>query len=306
MNKSILSIFLFFASVFCAADAIAQEGCPSPSSATASVTFKRKVFGLMEGNFTVNSQGKKVQFSKGNLQATTTDLGTTWTWAFAAHQWDYVGNATANNAINGYGTVSTNGTVDLFCWVGASASDQMTGAAQYGICNSRTNNDYGNQHPESLLHDWGSLMGDGWRTLSSGEWYYLLSGRTPGNRVNGVSNVRFHRANINTDTTPVAGDIVFPDDANLGEVPGVTWGNPTTCTAAGWVALEEAGCVFLPYSGWQGMWSYENTGTGACYWGTDSQASAGAYVINISNGSASTAPLVRYCRASVRLVQDVE
>ena len=94
--------------------------------------------GTINGKFTINASGNQVYFSQGNLQATTTDLGVNWTWAFATNQWDYIGYATANNSINGDGTVSTNGTVDLFGWVGASSI--WTGAAQYGISNSLEDN----------------------------------------------------------------------------------------------------------------------------------------------------------------------
>lgn len=94
--------------------------------------------GTINGKFTINASGNQVYFSQDNLQATTTDLGVNWTWAFATNQWDYIGYATANNSINGDGTVSTNGTVDLFGWVGASST--WTGAAQYGISNSLEDN----------------------------------------------------------------------------------------------------------------------------------------------------------------------
>ena len=94
--------------------------------------------GAINGKFTINASGNQVYFSQGNLQATTTDLGVNWTWAFATNQWDYIGYATANNSINGDGTVSTNGTVDLFGWVGASST--WTDAAQYGISNSLEDN----------------------------------------------------------------------------------------------------------------------------------------------------------------------
>lgn len=60
--------------------------------------------GAISGKFTINGNGDKVFFAKGNLQATTTDNGASWTWAFATNQWDYVGNAVANNAINGNGS----------------------------------------------------------------------------------------------------------------------------------------------------------------------------------------------------------
>lgn len=38
--------------------------------------------GAIKGKFSVGA-GQQVYFAKGNLLATTTDLGTTWSWAFA-------------------------------------------------------------------------------------------------------------------------------------------------------------------------------------------------------------------------------
>lgn len=43
---------------------------------------------------------KAIQY-EGNQQATTTDNDANWTWGFAEHQYDYVGNAAANISING-------------------------------------------------------------------------------------------------------------------------------------------------------------------------------------------------------------
>ena len=72
--------------------------------------------GAINGLFTINASGDQVWFSQGNLQAITTDNGSSWSWAFATNQYDKIGNATANTRINGNGTVSDNGTVDLFGW----------------------------------------------------------------------------------------------------------------------------------------------------------------------------------------------
>ena len=43
--------------------------------------------GAVDGLFTINDQGGKVYFSKGNLQY----QASTNTWRFAEHQWDHVG-----------------------------------------------------------------------------------------------------------------------------------------------------------------------------------------------------------------------
>ena len=69
--------------------------------------------GGIDGLFSVSAT-KKVFFSKGNLRATTNDNGSSWTWSFAVFQGDAVGMAAANTTINGNGTVSVNGSVDLF------------------------------------------------------------------------------------------------------------------------------------------------------------------------------------------------
>jgi hypothetical protein len=226
---------------------------------------------------------KKVFFSPGNLQATTTNMGESWTWYFAANQWACIGNNSANIKINGEGTVSENGTVDLFAWVGASNTTWSgdlgsTGnAAMHGITNTTTMgnaSDYGNTISESLKSDWGETIDDGnvWRTLTKDEWTYVLSSRKSGSTVNGISNARVTYANI---TEPnVNGIILFPDGVTI-EASEATWGtinsdsNPTRtlCTTAQWDALEAKGCVFLPEAGYRryfgGKWEYV---TGDYYW----------------------------------------
>ena len=124
---------------------------------------------VIKGKFSV-SPTKQVYFSKGNLQATTTDLGAHWTWAFAEHQWDKVGAVAANTSITSNKTVSTNGTVDLFTW--------STAETALGI-SVKTNGNITNTFVE-----WGEQadvtknIGTGWRTLTGGQWDYLFNTRT--------------------------------------------------------------------------------------------------------------------------------
>ena len=206
----------------------------------------------LPGAFSVGGD-KVVYFSKANLQATTADNGSTWTWGFAENQWDYVGNNTANNAINGGGTVSSNGPVDLFAW---SSTDNN----YFGINNSINEADYSGD-----FKDWGAKKGSDWRTLTINEWQYLLEERNPGSSSANYTNYpRYTNAQILTDGTApqkdIKGIILFPDDFNDGgeSIDGVTWGSinpsffssyPTTCTTAGWATLESMGCVFLPSAG---------------------------------------------------------
>lgn len=219
--------------------------------------------GELNGLFTINASGDKVQFSQGNLQATYN--GSAWSWAFATNQWDYIGGA--NNKINGNGTVSANGTVDLFGWVGASSS--WTGAAMYGISNStatNAENGYGTVADEALKSDWGNTIGAGWRTLSSNEWKYILSDRASGSTVNDISNARYTHATINTDGTSVNGIILFPDGVTIANDEATSWGSVngnsawgTRCTSAQWAALAAKGCVFLPAAGMRDGASVSNT-----------------------------------------------
>jgi hypothetical protein len=105
--------------------------------------------GALPGKFTVAS-GKQVYFSKGNLQAVFASAGSTCTWQFAEHQWDYIGGRTSggseqitgNNFINGNGSVSAAGTVDIFGW--------STVSTTFGIHNSQNNSTY-----SGSFRDWG-------------------------------------------------------------------------------------------------------------------------------------------------------
>ncbi len=203
--------------------------------------------GTVSGKFSID-ESSVVYFSKGNLQATTADLGANWTWGFAANQWNTIGNVAANNAISGNGTVSANGTVDLFGW--------STSTTKYGIHNGTNSNisDYAGD-----FKDWGTTMGDGWFTLSKEQWHCLLNTRTGDKAatVNSVADCRYTKATINTDGTAVKGMILFPDGGTFAASEFTEVGSPnaedvdytTTCTTAQWNALQAKGCVFLPAAG---------------------------------------------------------
>lgn len=283
-------------------------------------TLKMSTTGALTGRFTINAGNDKVYFSQGNLQATTADLGANWSWAFAANQWDNIGNTKANTSINGNGTVSANGTVDLFGWVGAS-NTTWSGAAQYGISYSTTSNStdtYGNVANEALKSDWGNTIGTGWRTPTNEEWYYLFNTRTTGGTVFGTSSARYAHATINTDGTSVNGIILFPDDVDIdasevttaGTVNDVSdWG--TKCTSAEWTTLEAKGCVFLSAAGYrEGGSTVYNVGSKGYYWSNTSYYTSPeyhAYTVYFSNSE--NRPDYNHDRKygrSVRLVRNVE
>ena len=317
-----------------------------------SITAKVEIIpdGAIKGKFTINADGKQVYFSKGNLQATTTDLGANWSWGFAANQWDYVGGAdyntsttewsgtkTGNNFINGNGTMSENGTVDLFNWVGASAPSYYisTAPAYYGISNIYSPlSAYGNTANEKLMHDWGECIGAGWRTLTMDEWKWILgplSSPNPGTNcrlgstVNSTENARFSPATVNTDGTGVKGLILFPDGLTIANIEGVTWGpinnipdvgtNCTNCTTAGWAALAAKGCVFLPVTSFrfnQEQNSVDIPINLGFYWSATGKGENTAYSILFSRRDKSFADTMEYkdrnrtYGCAVRLVYDIE
>ena len=228
--------------------------------------------------FSVNSaRTTRVIFAPGNLQATTTDLGATWIWSFAEHQYDYMGSGagSANGLItDDEGNVSANGTVDLFL-----PSNSAKG--HYGITKSCAQGsfiDWGKISTFSykgVTKDYGSTY---WRTLYGGD----DNSTTKGPELTCVfkyrgGSYRFTLAKVNTDATAVNGIILFPDNYEGSALPaGVdikhlneqnfsgVWSNCTTCTSAGWLELEKAGCVFLPASG-----KRSNGGTSIDYVGTE-------------------------------------
>lgn len=255
-------IFTFFVALLCAGTMMAFEGA-------------------LNGAFTINASGDRIQFSQGNLQY----VGT---WQFAENQWDIIGDAQADD------------NRDLFGWGTGDAPNKV----------STDNNDYAD------FVDWGvnpitngGNEANAWRTLTSDEWAYILSTRATGVTVNSTDNARFTLANINTDATSVFGLIIFPDVFAGAATAGVTWGtinaadnNPTSCTSAGWAALEVAGAVFLPAAGGRYGTDVDDVGYGY-YWSATPSGTNYAYSLSFySYGLYPQDYNYRYCGFSVRLV----
>ena len=208
----------------------------------------------INGKFTINASGNQVYFSQGNLRATYN--GTAWSWGFAAHQYDYIGNAAGNTSINGNGTLSDNGTVDLFSW----SSEQ----SYYGINTSENNSYY-----TGTFSDWGNnvIGGDAantWRTLTSAEWTYLFNTRTT------TSGYRYVLAMVNGR----GGVILLPDDwdtsnyslYNYNDYAYVNYSS-NDISSTDWANIFEAhGAVFLPAAGDRsGKYVYD-VGQAGYYW----------------------------------------
>jgi uncharacterized repeat protein (TIGR02543 family) len=256
--------------------------------------------GGIDGLFSVSAT-KKVYFSKGNLRAT---YDGSWTWSFADHQYDAVGNAAANTSINGNGTVEANGSVDLFGWVGDSSG--FTGEAAFGISNSTTVSDYGTGDGEALKSDWGTnaisnggnVANYGWRTLTKDEWNYVVSARADADSKKGAATV-----------SGVKGWILLPDAWTLPAGASFTArcanGYTTnTYTAEQWAVMESAGAVFLPVTGLRNVSSmiYPDEGR---YWSATVCSNHAAYDAKLTDSSfVGNANETRYRAAAVRLAKD--
>jgi len=274
------------------------------------VTLETLYEGSLTGLFTINSSGDQVRFSEGNLQAVFESAGSSCTWKFADNQWNYVGNAVANNSINASGSVSDAGAVDLFGWNGASSSED-----NYGINNSVTDSDYGSTSGEGLKHDWGhnSIYGGGnaadvWYTPVRSELEYIISSRDA-STINGTANARFARARINS----VRGLLLFPDSFALPS--SITLKNVNDASSAAnygdnafsndnWALLEDAGVVFLPAAGYREGNTILKADEYGRYW---TQTNGGAKSVSVYfTGSTVAAAngFNRHYGAAVRLVQN--
>ena len=260
--------------------------------------------GAINSLFSV-SANKQVYFSQGNLQATTSDLGVNWTWAFATNQWDYIGEAAANNSISGDGTVSENGTVDLFGW--------STVATYYGINDDQDNGTYSGD-----FKDWGGLtIGSDapgtWRTLTKDEWTYLFNGRSE----KGVEN-RFAKAYLDTNSDGIGdvhGVILLPDNythpSGLNPIDGIndtgsTSYNSNNYNEEQWAQMEANGAVFLAAAGYRGI-SFSYVGERGYYWSSteDELATTQAFMMNFSSGNLfPSRSNQKHYGNSVRLVSD--
>ena len=218
--------------------------------------------GAINGRFSVSSD-MKVYFSKGNLQYLCS-AGTPY-WKFADSQWDYFGISTGQNSASQ--TVDR----DLFGW-GTSGYHNPDDRYNrnyypYSTSTSNVNNSYNtwgygpstnmadlNLTGTSENYDWGvynAIYNGGnvagqWRTLTSGEWEYVVYTRITS------SGIRFAMAQV----AGVNGLILLPDNWNESIYALNNTNQPkarfssNVIDASEWRnTLEVKGAVFLPASG---------------------------------------------------------
>jgi hypothetical protein len=244
--------------------------------------------GTISGKFTINSSGKQVYFSKGNLQY----QASTNTWRFADQQWNYVGGSdcygvhygNVSGSSNSYVSPTYSGWIDYFGFgtsgwdngniyyhpydVG-SESTSWQGEINYGfgpladLTGDFANADWG---VYNAISNGGNRPGL-WRTLSHSEWEYVLKGR---------NGSRFAFAKVNE----VYGFLLLPDDWNTSTYNLNNINSPecpldaNVISLSAWATLEAKGVVFLPCGGWSnyspdfvgGNVEVKCPGTGVMYW----------------------------------------
>ena len=251
--------------------------------------------GALPGAFTINENGDKIQFAKGNLQY----QASTNTLRFAVNQYDTIGGV-----VNKKASASYDGWIDLFCWGTGDMPYRRGGLAE----------DY------KVFTDWGvNAISNGgnianiWRTLTYDEWKYLFFGRTNAatlfalGSVNGVNGVIL----LPDNWTPPAG-VSFVASTTQGLIdqgyylyfgPYKDHFTDNTYTEAQWNVMEVAGAVFLPAAGkidgLDGLYSAWN----GYYWSATQHDYEQAYYIDFSNGALDARfRRYKYDRLSVRLV----
>ena len=275
----------------------------------------------LRGEFTVNDSGKKVRFSQGNLQAVGTTASSPdggWTWQFATNQYTAIKNNTANTDITGRGTISADGTVDLFGY----STDHYNNF--FGIIKSKRDNYYSDGPTRGAFVDWGvnSISGcaaNYWYTMAKSNWEYLLNTR---------ESPKFAKVSVNG----VDGLLLFPDNfswnaTTMGGVPAtvddkISNYNTTNCAISleKWNVLEASGVVFLPGTGYRPQ--NENTVVNlnparGYYWFCDSNGTQSGSGSTYDNNStfyfyfgqgdiwATTYTMTKRAGVAVRLVHDV-
>ncbi len=210
--------------------------------------------GAIRAEFSV-SDSTKVYFSQGNLQY----QASTNTWRFAENQWDYVLAYYRNSSFNDFW-------IDLFGW----------GTTGY---NGKKISNGGNQAGQ-------------WRTLTSSEWNYLISGRAQANRLMGHGRVN----NVN-------GLILLPDSWATETPSSVRF----TYDPDEWAVMQSYGAVFLPAVGYRDGAAVSDVGSYGLYWSSSADGGNEAYCLDFNSTFVNTYYYgYRFYGLSVRLVQDVK
>ena len=241
--------------------------------------------GALAGEFSVSAT-KKVRFSKGNLQCIMADT----IWRFADNQWETIGKRNTN--IETWGD-----TIDLFGW---SSPNNY-----YGITMSENDNDY-----DGLFVEWGTLIGDNWRTLSGAEWNYLVRSRNNHEILIAVGSVNgINGCIILPDTWIIPQGISF-NSGTAAKASVDAYSTVNTYSKEEWKKMEDAGAIFLPAASIRRGAYYDSNlhQYFGRYWGSTRTYETTGQAHSFGYDSSLIDPQydVPHYGFSVRLVQDVE
>ena len=216
---------------------------------------------LVKGEFTVAPGGRKVYFSRGNLQY----QASTNTWRFAENQWDMIGEDNENISPN------YDGWIDLFGW----GTSGFNGKNPYMTSKERADYGDGENDIARTNYDWGvyNKISNGgnnagmWRTLTISEWEYILHGRPHGGNLWSKGRV-----------DGIEGLILLPDewDYSIGFSPRSEGWKTNDYTLDEWSIMEAHGAVFLPAAGYRGGTDVNYVGFDGRYWSSSAGDSYGA------------------------------
>ena len=248
--------------------------------------------GGLGGKFSVGDD-KQVYFSQGNLQY----QASTQAWQFAENQWEHIGN-NPGNTVTGEARATQSDWIDLFGWGTSGHNNDPYMTDQTGNYGDGANDIAGTQY------DWGvkNAISNGgnvankWRTLTSGEWTYLLKTRTTS------SGLRYAMAQVQG----VNGLVLLPDNWSTSTYTFSST-NPSISNE-NWSKIEAAGAVFLPVTGYRMVYEMYYADLYGNYWSSSttsgSTTNAGGICFD-ANDLTNDDSFSRYFGRAVRLVQDV-
>lgn len=267
--------------------------------------------GVLQGVFSIG-EGKQIHFSQGVLQY----QASTNTWRFATEQYDYSGADNENIS------ATYDGWIDNFAW-GTSgwAESGATAYMPYSILAEADLYLIGGTHTVDLIGDyanadWGvfNAISNGgnkaglWRTMTAQEWKYLLDERPNAHKLRSIAHVCGHY-----------GILLLPDNWNRKDIPftpEATY-NVNNYDAETWPALQKAGAVFLPATGYRTVKAIGVQERIGMYWSVNANKASTEYIyavvfhtgIDDKNGAWSIFPngeCQRFLGIPTRLVRDIE
>ena len=226
--------------------------------------------GKLSGGFTVDAQGKKVYFSKGNLQATYN--GSSYAWDFAANQYSCVGNAAGNTSID---SQTNDAVVDLFGW-STDANNNNWGIHTKTVATQ--------DYTTGGFKDWGkaycaskSITPDNtWRTLSTDEWKYLFNKDNTYGANNRSGKYKYGVTVCGKENCVV----LLPDNWDETVISLTNFAALNTCDESSnpkWSEMQAAGAVCLPAAGYRDGSDVNSVGVRGIYWSSTAYDGGNAY-----------------------------